>query len=404
MKQTFLSFLFLLLPIVASADDSGKCGQNLTYSYIESTHTLTIRGTGDMAVRGMDSTWGYYPWHDYRNEIQHVIIEMGVTSISQYSFSECKNLTSIEIPNTVESMGHHSFSHCINLTAIIIPSAVTRLNNGTFFNCQKLNSITIPTSVHTIDDNVFVQCSSFKSITIPSSVTKIGAGVFNYCNLENVIVRDINLNILDYTGKNKKVFSDRTFQHAILYVPIGMKWEAVYGSGGWYMFNNIREIAMEENDISTSRAYLMMNIKDNKIMVYDAVNNQVVSVNTSFNIDESNPANSWQIVNQDGKSFLYNIGARKYASVSANGEFKLSSTPVAVRMNESENGFILGENPNDQWGFVLNDNVRADASITGIVDVEAKRDKSKYHSLDGHSINQPKKGVFVMDGKKIFIK
>ena len=42
--------LALLCLTVSSAwaDDSGTCGTSLTYSYVESTHTLTISGTGAM--------------------------------------------------------------------------------------------------------------------------------------------------------------------------------------------------------------------------------------------------------------------------------------------------------------------------------------------------------------------
>ena len=41
--------LFLaLLPMMASADDSGTCGDNLTWTYESATNTLTISGTGNM--------------------------------------------------------------------------------------------------------------------------------------------------------------------------------------------------------------------------------------------------------------------------------------------------------------------------------------------------------------------
>lgn len=45
MKNRLLLLLLTLLPMVASADKSGGCGANLTYTYVESTHTLTISGS-----------------------------------------------------------------------------------------------------------------------------------------------------------------------------------------------------------------------------------------------------------------------------------------------------------------------------------------------------------------------
>jgi hypothetical protein len=49
MKIQLIFFLATLLPMMASADDSGTCGDNLTWTYVEATHTLTISGEGDMA-------------------------------------------------------------------------------------------------------------------------------------------------------------------------------------------------------------------------------------------------------------------------------------------------------------------------------------------------------------------
>ncbi|HBZ34751.1 MAG TPA: hypothetical protein DEO38_06605, partial [Bacteroidales bacterium] len=63
MKTKLLTFLLAFLASigVAFADDSGTCGDNLTWSYNSSTQTLTITGTGEMAnVR-------YAPWYSYRS-------------------------------------------------------------------------------------------------------------------------------------------------------------------------------------------------------------------------------------------------------------------------------------------------------------------------------------------------
>ena len=50
MRKKLLSILALLCLTVSGAwaDDSGSCGTSLTYSYVESTHTLTISGSGAM--------------------------------------------------------------------------------------------------------------------------------------------------------------------------------------------------------------------------------------------------------------------------------------------------------------------------------------------------------------------
>ncbi len=40
-------------------------------------------------------------------------VEYSVTSIGEYAFSYCSNLTSITIPNSVTSIGSSAFSGCI---------------------------------------------------------------------------------------------------------------------------------------------------------------------------------------------------------------------------------------------------------------------------------------------------
>ena len=109
MKKLLL-LVMMFLPMVAMADDSGTCGTNVTYTYVESTHTLTISGTGSMTNYAWNS---YAPWYNYRSEIVKVIIENGVTSIGYEAFSGCSGLTSITIPNSVTSIGGWAFGDCI---------------------------------------------------------------------------------------------------------------------------------------------------------------------------------------------------------------------------------------------------------------------------------------------------
>lgn len=107
MKKLFSSLLLLLLPqLMAFADDNGSCGNNLTWTYVESTHTLAISGTGEMT--DYYHRWNTSPWLKYRNYIKNVVIEKGVTSIGNYAFSDCSGLTSVTIPNSVTSIGEYN--------------------------------------------------------------------------------------------------------------------------------------------------------------------------------------------------------------------------------------------------------------------------------------------------------
>ena len=164
--------------MMANADDSGTCGTNLTWTYVEATHTLTISGEGSMANYSSNTM----PWYPYRKEMTKVIIENGVTSIGDHAFGYCNDLTSITIPNSVSSIGSFAFRNCSGLTSITIPNSVTSIGNYAFSNCSGLTSITIPNSVTGIGDFAFNNCSGLTSVTIPNSVTNIGESAFGYCS------------------------------------------------------------------------------------------------------------------------------------------------------------------------------------------------------------------------------
>ena len=109
MKKQILLFVLALLPLVASADASGTCGYNLTWTYVESTGTLTISGTGAMKNYSYNSPKA--PWSSY--SIKKVILENGITSIGNYAFRDCSSLASVTIPNSVTSIGNYAFEGCI---------------------------------------------------------------------------------------------------------------------------------------------------------------------------------------------------------------------------------------------------------------------------------------------------
>ncbi len=116
MKKQILFTILMLISLVAMADDSGTCGENLTWTYTEATKILTISGTGEMTdYRSSDNT---PPWNSYSQKIVKVSIGNGVKSIGNFAFGSCYNLTSVTIGNSVTSIGEHAFSNCYRLSRI----------------------------------------------------------------------------------------------------------------------------------------------------------------------------------------------------------------------------------------------------------------------------------------------
>ena len=111
-----------------------------------------------------------------------VTIGNSVTSIGDYAFMFCSDLTSVTIGNSVESIGEGAFSSCSGLTSVIIPNSVKSIGNLAFSDCSDLTSVTIPNSVTSLGAGAFAFCSGLTSVAIPNSVTNIGDNAFDYCS------------------------------------------------------------------------------------------------------------------------------------------------------------------------------------------------------------------------------
>ena len=175
MKKVISLFLSLtmLLSIVSVVDFSayadvqtGKLGDNVTYSLDTETGLLTISGTGDM--------------YDYK------------LSFHDYNGREYYSSTQLKMEN---------------IKNIIIESGVTDIGDAVFFNC-KIQSITIPDTVTRIGNYAFI---GFKKseITLPNSVISIAYSAFNISVEGNIsYLKKINYNGT-VTQWNSVVYSNK---------------------------------------------------------------------------------------------------------------------------------------------------------------------------------------------------
>ena len=218
MKKQLILLVMMLLPMVAMADDSGQCGENVTWMYEGATQTLTITGSGvmwDFFLDYFEDTWCTCPWYTYRLNIHKVIIEEGVSNIGNCSFFDFENLLNIIIPNSVTSIGGSAFSGCSGLTSITIPNGVTSIASGAFSDCSGLTSITIPNSVTSIGLYSFAGCSSISTLTIGRNVNTISSNAFANCQS----LTDVYCIAENFPTTNDNAFSETPIEHAVLNVP-----------------------------------------------------------------------------------------------------------------------------------------------------------------------------------------
>ncbi|MCR5850388.1 MAG: leucine-rich repeat domain-containing protein [Bacteroidaceae bacterium] len=370
------------------------------------------------------------------NELQYFT---GLTSIGGWAFYYCSGLTSITIPNNVTDIGWNVFGYCSSLISIkveegnttydsrdgcnaiietvtntlitgcqntVIPNSVTSIGIYAFWGCSSLTSINIPNSVTSIGEGAFSGCSKLTSITIPESVTSIGSQAFDNCKLRNVLIKCTT------PPEGSLGFSKQTYAHTTLYVPVGC-WDAYAYDDAWYKFNNIRETATTEEEVSEQQAYTLMDAESFAYSVYDPVNECVGTINSAGGINEDNPNHCWQVIEAEGMHYLYNIGARKYVRREGS-HFALIDTPEPIEVENGNNGIILGAQEAHQWALVSNERMSVAQSaideVTGISPIQTStNEEEQVCDLHGRKLNKPQKGINIIrysDGttKKVLIK
>lgn len=176
-RLLFAALLLLALCIGASAaGTSGKCGPSAYWSFDSSTGTLTISGSGAMN----DYEYGNdYPWMDYRDSIQTIVIGDQITQIGRNAFpwTAC---STIQFGKSVRSIGAEAFSGCRNLNGdLTIPDSVQIVGDRAFSGCTGLNgTLTLGSSLQTIGAGAFHYCPFSGDLVIPDNVTSIGDSAF----------------------------------------------------------------------------------------------------------------------------------------------------------------------------------------------------------------------------------
>ena len=176
-------------PKASAAVYSGKCGSNLVYYQDMNTGILTIKGTGAM----YDAPEVYSLFYS-QYAIEKIVIDEGVTTIGDYAFIDCNNLTSVHLPNSLTKIGVWAFAYCEKLKDIVLPENLKSIGNFAFCNCTSLINIVIPNDVTTIEASTFEYCTSLENITLGDSVSRIEYDAFLGCeNLVNVNVSSIDV-------------------------------------------------------------------------------------------------------------------------------------------------------------------------------------------------------------------
>ena len=147
---------------------SGKCGENITWTYDGNDGSLVLEGSGSMYNYDLfnDGT-NPAPWFEFAN-------------VSPY-------VKSIEVGEGITEIG--SMTNNPYLDELSLPSTLTAVREGTFYRCvyalensEYPGQLVLPDNLNLISASAFKWWLELKELVIPQSVTSIGDEAFAWCN------------------------------------------------------------------------------------------------------------------------------------------------------------------------------------------------------------------------------
>lgn len=207
----------------------GNCGQtgtdgsDVTWSYDESSKTITISGTGAMMYYGLTDDFKHStsPWSHLDGELEHVIIQDGVTSVGSYAFAMCSKLTDV-----------------------VLPTSMFQIDQNAFYT-SSLNRIIIPrTEAVSVAQNAFDYCPEGLSIVVPSTLLKTYKNADNWSTYSDKLVGSLS----EVTGFNTTDFVSgryefkRTFKCGVsstICLPFAVPAAQAASVGKFYSFDGI---------------------------------------------------------------------------------------------------------------------------------------------------------------------
>ena len=209
-----------------------------------------------------------------------------VVGIGNNAFKNCRNLTSISLPNSLKSIGVSAFYDCRLLKELKIPKSVTTISGAFYQLCINLEKIifeegsifkldnftvvdtttgtivagnkksTIPTSgASIIGRDAFIDSELFKLLTIPANINDIDFRAFENCKyltdlriedsdsvlglsscFENTSIKNV------YIGRNFRVSNDPNTFAKVEYIILGPKVNKIHNGNfkGCHVLKSIR--------------------------------------------------------------------------------------------------------------------------------------------------------------------
>ena len=118
-------------------------------------------------------------------KLPDVLGGLPLVRIGEAAMKSHNNMTSVEIPSTVEEIGSSAFDTCTRLQMVEFPRKLKAIGSRAFSQCVALTSVVLPEGLESIAYRAFSSCHSLNSIKLPDSLFKVEKEAFIYS--ENIL-------------------------------------------------------------------------------------------------------------------------------------------------------------------------------------------------------------------------
>lgn len=160
------------IPPLIKAEIGSNCTRINKYAFSNCVNLKTI--TIPQSVLQIDA-YAFYVC----SSLRAVVFPNSIVQIDQYAFSNCYGLTVVSLP---QSINNNFFAYALynnySLRSIVLPIGVRYIRNDLLYNCRVLDFVALPPGMTEINDYSVANCYSLVKIKIPNSVTFIGSRAF----------------------------------------------------------------------------------------------------------------------------------------------------------------------------------------------------------------------------------
>lgn len=163
----------------------------------------SVERIGELKATGKTAEDGAFAFTGLRE----ISIPSSVNVLGVYTFSNSA-LESINLPDSVQEIGKYAFEDCQCLTEAFLPASLYSIPNGLFKKCKNLAKIGFPIDLYEIGSSAFSGCKSITTVELPHRVVELGKSVFSGCSsLSKIYVPHTVVRIADSNAISNYIYT-----------------------------------------------------------------------------------------------------------------------------------------------------------------------------------------------------